>query len=136
MTQLVSSSVLFFWLLSDCRFIWQETGTQVQSCLTTKSVESVPANTSDLREREMVQEWMKNKKYSREEILAVVRNNKWRKIKQYTVAETSTPPLTKRQKETLLYPIPINLMALLTTNELVAGAQDMWSYLNRQPTYD
>jgi hypothetical protein len=42
---------------------------------------------TDLSEREMVQEWMENKEYSREEILAVVRNNKWRKIKQYTVAE-------------------------------------------------
>jgi hypothetical protein len=37
-----------------------------------------------LSERKMVQEWMENKKYSREEILAVVRNTKWRKIKQYT----------------------------------------------------
>jgi hypothetical protein len=36
---------------------------------------------TDPSEREMVQEWMENKKYSREEILAVVRNNKWRKIK-------------------------------------------------------
>jgi hypothetical protein len=51
---------------------------------------------TDLSEREMVQEWMENKKYSREEVIAVVRNNKWRKIKQYTVAETSKPPLTRR----------------------------------------
>jgi hypothetical protein len=53
----------------------------------------------------------------------VVRNNKWRKIKQYTVAETSKPPLTRRQKDTLLSTIPRNLTALLTTNELMAGAQ-------------
>jgi hypothetical protein len=78
---------------------------------------------TDPSEREMVQEWMENKKYSREEILAVVRNNKWRKIKQYRVAETSKPPLTRRQKDTLLSPIPRNLTALLTTNELMAGAQ-------------
>jgi hypothetical protein len=78
---------------------------------------------TDLSKREMVQEWMENKKYSREEILAVVTNNKWRKIKQYTVAETSKPPLTRRQKDTLLSPIPRNLTALLTTNELMAGAQ-------------
>jgi hypothetical protein len=32
---------------------------------------------TDLSEREMVQEWMENKKYSRDEILAVVRKNKW-----------------------------------------------------------
>jgi hypothetical protein len=64
---------------------------------------------TDLSEREMVQEWMENKKYSREEILAVVRNNKWRKIKQYTVSETSKPPLTRRQKDTILSPIPRNL---------------------------
>jgi hypothetical protein len=78
---------------------------------------------TDLSEREMVQEWMENKEYSREEILAVVRNNKWRKIKQYTVAETSKPPLTRIQKDTLLSPIPRNLTALLTTNERMAGAQ-------------
>jgi hypothetical protein len=62
-------------------------------------------------------------KYSREEILAAVRNNKWRKIKQYKVAESLKPPLTRRQKYTLLSPIPRNLTALLTTNELMAGAQ-------------
>jgi hypothetical protein len=62
-------------------------------------------------------------KYSRDEILAVVRNHKWRKIKQYTVAETSKSPLTRRQKDILLSPIPRNLTALLTTNELMAGAQ-------------
>jgi hypothetical protein len=53
----------------------------------------------------------------------VVRNNKWRKIKQYTVAETSKPPLRRRQKDTLMSPIPRILTALLTTNELTAGAQ-------------
>jgi hypothetical protein len=45
------------------------------------------------------------------------------KIKQYTVAETSKPPLTRRQNDTLLSPIPRNLRTLLTTNELMAGAQ-------------
>jgi hypothetical protein len=55
--------------------------------------------------------------------VAVVRNNKWRNIKQYMVAETSKPPLTRRQKDTILSPIPRNITALLTTNELMAGAQ-------------
>jgi hypothetical protein len=73
-------------------------------------------------DKDIVQEWMENKKYSREEILEVVRNYKWRKIKQYTVAETSKPPLTRRQKDTLLSPIPRDITALLTTNELMAGA--------------
>jgi hypothetical protein len=50
-------------------------------------------------------------------------DNKWRKIKQYMVAETSKPPLTRRQKDTILSPIPRNITALLTTNELMAGAQ-------------
>jgi hypothetical protein len=45
------------------------------------------------------------------------------KIKQFTIAETSKPPLTRRQKDTLLSPIPRNLTVLLTTNELMAGAQ-------------
>jgi hypothetical protein len=53
----------------------------------------------------------------------VVRNNKWRKIKQYTVAETLKSPLTRRQKDTPLCPIPRNITALLTTNELMTGAQ-------------
>jgi hypothetical protein len=74
-------------------------------------------------EKDIVHEWMENKKYSREEILSVVRNNKWRKIKQYMVAETSKPPLTRRQKDTLLYPNPRNITSRLTTNELMAGAQ-------------
>jgi hypothetical protein len=78
---------------------------------------------TDLSEREMVQEWMENNKYSQEEILAVVRNNRWRKIKQYTVAETLKPPLTRRQNNTLLSPIPRNVTALLTTNELMARPQ-------------
>jgi hypothetical protein len=53
----------------------------------------------------------------------VVRNNKWRKRKQYTVPETSKPPLTRKQKDTLLSLILRNLTALLSTNELMAGAQ-------------
>jgi hypothetical protein len=73
-------------------------------------------------DKNIVQEWMENKKYSREDILAVVRNNKWRKMKQYAVAETSKSPLTRRQKDMLLSPIPRNVTALLTRNELLAGA--------------
>jgi hypothetical protein len=45
---------------------------------------------TDLSERDLVQEWMENKKYSREGILAVGRNNKWRKIKQYGVGSGKT----------------------------------------------
>jgi hypothetical protein len=73
--------------------------------------------------REIVQEWMENNKYSRENLLAVVRNNKWRQRKQYTVPETSKPPLTRKQKDTLLSLIPRNITALLSTNELMAGIQ-------------
>jgi hypothetical protein len=63
--------------------------------------------------------------------LAVARNNKWRKMKEHTVADTSKLPLTRRQKDTLLSPIPRNLTALLSTNELMAGAQieELLSYL-------
>jgi hypothetical protein len=82
-----------------------------------------PSIMTYLTEREMVQEWMENKKYSRDEILAVVRINRWRKIKQYTVAETSKSPLTRRHNNTLLSPIPRNLTTLLTTNEFMADAQ-------------
>jgi hypothetical protein len=60
----------------------------------------------DLGDREIVQEWMENKKYSLEGLLAVVRNNKWRQRKHYTVPETSKLPLTRKQKDTLLSPIP------------------------------
>jgi hypothetical protein len=82
-------------------------------------------------DKEIVQEWMENKKYSREDILAVVRNNKWIKMKQYTVAETYKLPLTRRQKDALLSHIPRSITALLTTNELMAGAQieEFLSYL-------
>jgi hypothetical protein len=38
-------------------------------------------------------------------------------------AETSKPPLTRRQNDTLLSSIPRNLTTLPTTNELMAGAQ-------------
>jgi hypothetical protein len=78
---------------------------------------------TDLSEREMVQDWMENKTYSQEELLVVVRNKQWIKIKQYTVAETLKPPLIRRQKDTILSPIPRNITALLTTNEMMAGAQ-------------
>jgi hypothetical protein len=53
----------------------------------------------------------------------VVKNNKLRKIKQYTVAENSKPPLTRRQKNMILSPIPRNLTDLMSTNELMARAQ-------------
>jgi hypothetical protein len=43
-------------------------------------------------------------------------------MKQYTVAETLKPPLTRRQKDTLLSSIRIIVTALLSTNELMAGA--------------
>jgi hypothetical protein len=81
--------------------------------------------------KEKVQECMETKKYSREEILAVARNNKWIEIKQYTVAETLKPPFPRRKKDTILSPILRNLTALLTTNELMAGAQveDLLSHL-------
>jgi hypothetical protein len=78
---------------------------------------------TDLSEREMLQEWMEDKRYSREDLLAVMRNNKWIQRKQYTVPETSKQPLTRKQKDTLLSPIPRNLMVLLNTSELMAGAQ-------------
>jgi hypothetical protein len=45
------------------------------------------------------------------------------KNKQYSFAEISKPPLTRRQKDTILSPTPRNITALLTTNELMAGAQ-------------
>jgi hypothetical protein len=66
---------------------------------------------------------MENKKYSRGDILAVARNNKWRKMKKYTVSETLKPPLTRRQKDMLLSTIPRNGTALLSTNALIAVAQ-------------
>jgi hypothetical protein len=55
--------------------------------------------------------------------LAVVRYIKSIQRKQYTVPETSKPPLTRKQKDTLLFLIPRNLTALLSTNELMAGAK-------------
>jgi hypothetical protein len=73
--------------------------------------------------RKLCRNGWRTKNYSREDILAVVRNNKWIKMKQYTVAETSKPPLTRRQKNTILSPITRCLTAFLTTNELIAGAQ-------------
>jgi hypothetical protein len=45
-------------------------------------------------------------------------------MKQYMVSETSKPSLKRRQKYTLLSPIPRNIMALLSTNELMAGSQN------------
>jgi hypothetical protein len=78
---------------------------------------------TDLSEREMVQEWMENKRYSREDLLEVVRNNKWIHRKKYTVPETSKIPLTRKHKRTLLSPIQRNLTALLNTNTLMTGAQ-------------
>jgi hypothetical protein len=77
----------------------------------------------DQGDMEIVQKWMENKKYSREDLLAVVRNNTSRQRKQYTVPETSKPLLTRKQKDTLLSPIPRNLTALLSTNELMTGVQ-------------
>jgi hypothetical protein len=78
---------------------------------------------TDPGDRGMVQEWLENKIYYREELLMVVGNNKWRQRKQYTVPETSKLPLTKKQKYTLLYPIPRTLTALLRPGELMAGNQ-------------
>jgi hypothetical protein len=75
----------------------------------------------DLGDREIVQEWTENKKYSRKELLTVVGNNKWRQRKQHTVPKTSKLMLTRKQKDTLLYLIPRTL--LLSTDELMAGAQ-------------
>jgi hypothetical protein len=52
----------------------------------------------------------------------VVRSNKLRQRKQHTVPETSKLPLTRKQKDTILSPIPINLTAFLNTNKLMTGA--------------
>jgi hypothetical protein len=89
---------------------------------------------TDLSEREIVQEWMENKTYSLEDLLSVVRNNKCRQRKQYTVPETSKLPLTRKQKYTLLSPIPRNTTALLNTNELMAGAH-IEKFLSQTPTW-
>jgi hypothetical protein len=50
-------------------------------------------------------------------------NNTWIQRNQYTVPETSKSPLTRKQKDTLLSPIPRNLTALLSTNELMTRVQ-------------
>jgi hypothetical protein len=64
---------------------------------------------TDLGERGMVQEWLENKRYSRKELL--------------TVRETSKLPLSRKQKDTLLSPIPRTLTSLLLPGELMAGTQ-------------
>jgi hypothetical protein len=50
-------------------------------------------------------------------------------MKKYTVDETSKISLIRRQKDTS--PIPKNIMALLSTNDVMAGAQieEFLSYL-------
>jgi hypothetical protein len=50
---------------------------------------------TDLSERELMQKWMESKIYSREDLLAVVRNNKWRQRKQYTVPKTTIDKKTE-----------------------------------------
>jgi hypothetical protein len=37
---------------------------------------------TDLGDREIVHEWMENRKYSPEDLLVVVRNNTWRQRRQ------------------------------------------------------
>jgi hypothetical protein len=78
---------------------------------------------TDPDDKGMVMEWLENKRYSREELLAVVRNKKWRQQKQCTVPETSKLPLTRKQKDTLLSPIPRTLTTLLRPGELLVGTQ-------------
>jgi hypothetical protein len=68
-----------------------------------------------LGDREIMQEWMENKKYSQEDLLAAVRNDKWRQRTQFnTVPETSKLPLTRKHKDTILSLIPRTLTALLS----------------------
>jgi hypothetical protein len=54
--------------------------------------------------------------------LTVERNNKWIQSKQYTVPETSKLLLTRKQRDTILSPIPRSLAAFLNTNKLMTGA--------------
>jgi hypothetical protein len=62
--------------------------------------------------------------YSKEDLLTVARNNKWRQRKLFnTVPETSKLPLIRKQKYTLLSLIPRTLKAFWSTNELMVGAQ-------------
>jgi hypothetical protein len=55
---------------------------------------------TDPGDRGIVQELLKNKRYSREELVTAVRNNTWRQRKQCMVTETSKLPLTRKQKDT------------------------------------
>jgi hypothetical protein len=50
---------------------------------------------TDLGDRETVQEWMENKKYSPEDLLIVARNNKWtidKKTEIHTIVSDSKNP--------------------------------------------
>jgi hypothetical protein len=78
---------------------------------------------TDPGDRGMVQEWLENNKYYRKWLLTLERNNKWRLMNQYMVADTSKLLLTRKQKYTILSPIPRTLMALLHPGELMAGTQ-------------
>ena len=51
----------------------------------------------------------------------MLRDDKWRVKRQYMVPDIKPLPLTRKQKDTLLSPIPRNITTLLTQNVLMSG---------------
>jgi hypothetical protein len=60
-----------------------------------------------------IQQWMENEKYTRDQLLSVVRSQYWRQNKSFKLPQKTTIAYTQKQKNTLLSPIQSSLTSLL-----------------------
>jgi hypothetical protein len=77
----------------------------------------------DESEKMEIQQWMENEKYTRDQLLSVVRSQSWRQNKSFKLPKTTTIAYTQKQKNTLLSPIQSSLSSLLHPGISMRGYQ-------------
>ena len=74
-------------------------------------------------EKRKIQQWMENEKYSRDQLLSVVRNQSWRQNKAIELPKKKTLAYTQTQKNTMISPIQSSFTSLLHPGINMRGYQ-------------
>jgi hypothetical protein len=77
----------------------------------------------DESEKLEIQQWMENEKYTRHQLLSVVRSQSWRQNKSFKLPKKTKNAYTQKQKNTLLSPIQSSLTSLLHPGISMRGYQ-------------
>jgi hypothetical protein len=91
------------------------------SCLDRQQEQT--STVDDESEKMEIQQWMENEKYTRDQLLSIVRSQSWRQNKSFKLPKKTTIAFTQKQKNTLLSPIQSSLTSLLHPGFSMRGYQ-------------